>query len=200
MLLGSVALHLASHGRSPVAVVPAGTILDGPRSDGPILLGVDASVSCGDAVGYAFDEALARGAELIAVLVVDDSTVPPFVRGPARAGSIADQDEHNVLTAQLAEWVQRYPAVRIRMVVLRGRPAVALLDFGFGLTPSGSPSMVVIGGRGRGALAGFLLGSTGQSLISHAAWPVLVVRPGVVRRPEKSGLTSTPVEFLASAE
>lgn len=198
VLLGSVALHIASHGRSPVAIVPSGTILDGPRSGGPILLGVDASVSCEDAVGYAFDDASARGVELIAVLVVDDSTVPPFVRGPARAGSLEDQEENSVLTSQLTQWAQKYPEVTIRPVVLRGRPAGALLDYGLGLSPGESPCMVVIGGRGRGALAGFLLGSTGQSLITHAVWPVLVVRPGVVRRTGHRGPTSTQVQSLAS--
>ncbi len=198
VLLGSVALHLASHGRSPIAVVPSGTVLDGPRSDGPILLGVDATVSCEDAVGYAFDEASARGVELIAVLVVDDTAVPPFVRGPARPGSIEAQNENSVLTSQLAPWAERYPEVTIRPIVLHGRPAGALLDFGLGLSPAG-PSMVVIGGRGRGALTGFLLGSTGQSLITDGTWPVLVVRPGVARLPEHRA-TPTQVASLTTVE
>jgi nucleotide-binding universal stress UspA family protein len=201
VLLGSVALHLASHGRSPVAVVPSGTSPDGTRGAGPILLGVDASVGCEDAIGYAFDEAHARGVELIAALVVDDSTVPPFVRGPARPGSLEDQEEQDVLTAQLAGWARRYPRVTVRPAVLRGRPAGALLDCGLGQPPGSRPCMVVIGSRGRGGLAGLLLGSTGQNLITHAVWPVVVVRPGTVRLvDEREALTSTRVESLASAE
>ncbi len=201
VLLGSVALHLGSHGRSPVAVVPSGTSSDGADAGGPILLGVDASVGCEDAIGYAFDEADARGVELIAALVVDDSSVPPFLRGPARAGSLADQEEHEVLTSQLAGWARKYAGVIIRPMVLRGRPAGALLDYGLGLPAGSGPCMVVIGGRGRGGFAGLLLGSTGQNLITHADWPVVVVRPGTVRLADgRRDLTSTKVESLASAE
>ena len=201
VLLGSVALHLASHGRSPVAVVPSGTSPDGARKAGPILLGVDTSVGCEDAIGYAFDEANARGVELIAALVVDDSTVPPFIRGAAHPGSLEDQQEQGVLSAQLARWAQQYPEVTVRPTVLRGRPAGALLDYGLGQAPGSGPCMVVIGSRGRGGLTGLLLGSTGQKLITHAVWPVVVVRPGTVRLLDGRGeLTSTRVEFLASAE
>lgn len=201
VLLGSVALHLASHGRSPVAVVPSCAIPDGAQGAGPILLGVDASVGCEDAIGYAFDEANARGVELIAALVVDDSTVPPFVRGPARAGSLADQQEHEVLTTQISGWARQYPGVTTRELVLRGRPAAALVDYGLGLPPGGGPCMVVIGGRGRGGLAGLLLGSTGQNLITHAEWPVVVVRPGTAGvLDELRELTSTQAQSLASAE
>ena len=80
------------------------------------------------------------------------------------------------------------------------RPAAALLEYGADL-PGGGPCMVVIGSRGRDKLTGLVLGSTGQNLITHAVWPVVVVQPGTARfangRPD---LTATRVEFLTSAE
>src|SRR6478736_79034 len=43
LLLGSVALYVAAHARSPVAVVPPTTDVSAESALGPILLGVDGS-------------------------------------------------------------------------------------------------------------------------------------------------------------
>lgn len=110
-LIGSVAQHVAAQGCSPVAVIPPSASLDAAKSGGPILVGVDETDSCEAAIGYAFDEATRRGADLIAALVVNDAVVPPFVRGPARAGSQQDEDEHALLARQLDGWSEKYPSV-----------------------------------------------------------------------------------------
>ena len=170
---GSVALHVAAHGRSPVAVIsPAAP----EPSTGPILLGVDGSGTSGAAVEFAFDEAAVRGAELEAVLVWDDLALRGFARGEPLGGLLEDEEEHAVLAEQLAGWRDKYPDVIVRQVVRRGRPADALVRHGR-LQPVGQhPQMVVVGSRGRGGLTGLLLGSTSQSLICHSPWPVVVVR------------------------
>ncbi len=59
VVLGSVALHVASHGRSPVAVIPPQA---GEPTTGAVLLGVDGSGTSEAAIAYAFEEADRRGA------------------------------------------------------------------------------------------------------------------------------------------
>ena len=168
--LGSVASHVAAHGCSPVAVVPQDT----GHPDGPVLLGVDGSASCHAAMGYAFDEAHARGADLFALHARDDPAVQGLGRRPV-LDAAEGREEHAVLAEQLAGWQEKYPDVTVRQYVVPGRPGPALL--GYARHPSVHPQMIVIGGHGRGGLAGFLLGSTGHTLISQAPCPVVLARP-----------------------
>jgi nucleotide-binding universal stress UspA family protein len=169
VILGSVALHISAHGRSPVAVIPAGAA---PDAGGPVLLGVDGSRTSEAAVEFAFDEADRRGAPLRAVLVWDDVAL----RGLARVEPLVrleDEEEHAVLAEQLAGWRAKYPDVTVQQEVRRGRAAEALLRRQSG---GPAPQLVVVGSRGRGGFAGLLLGSTSHSLIGHSHWPVVVVR------------------------
>ena len=168
-ILGSVALHICAHGRSPVAVIPTGTRVD---PAGPVLLGVDGSRTSEAAVAFAFDEADRRGAALRAVLVWDDVAL----RGLAGVDSmikLEDEEEHTLLAEQLAGWREKYPDVQVEPIVRRGRAAEALLRH----DPSApAPQLIVVGSRGRGGFAGLLLGSTSHALIGHSRWPVVVVR------------------------
>lgn len=179
VLLGSVALHVAAHGRSPVAIVPPGFAAAENTSKGPVLLGVDASANSEAAVRFAFDEAAVRGVDLIAALVWDDAAIRGFVRGATRIGDFEIEEAHAVLSEQIAGWVEKYPDVAVRQVVLRGRPAKALLDYGLGLPTGRHPQAMIVGSHGRGGLTGMILGSTSQGLITHAIWPVMVVRPDI---------------------
>ena len=177
VVLGSVALHVAAHGRSPVAVISSHT--PGPSS-GPVVLGVNGSAISEDAVSYAFDEASRRRARLDAVLVWDDLAMHGLGRGKQRMAAMEDDEEHVVLAEQLAGWRDKFPDVEVHQLVDRGRPAEALLRYADGLPAGGSPQLIVVGSRGRGGLTGLLLGSTSQRLICHSVWPVVVVRQGTL--------------------
>ena len=120
VLVGSVALYVAAHACSPVAVVPPTAEVTGT---GPVLVGVDERPDSMSAIGFAFDEAAIRGAGLVATLVFDDLAYRGFAKGATLIGRIADSEEHAVLSEQLAGWREKYPDVPVEKIVLRGRPA-----------------------------------------------------------------------------
>ena len=66
--------------------------------------------------------------------------------------------------------VQRYPGVAVECVVAEGAAAQAVLDH------CGDAQLVVVGTRGRNALASTLLGSTSLNLLQHSEIPVMVCR------------------------
>ncbi|MGS0686374.1 universal stress protein [Nakamurella sp. GG22] len=168
VLLGSVALYVASHGRSPVAVVPAAG-----SPDGPVVVGVDGSHSSDAAVEFAFDEADARGADMVAVLAWDELAKQRFARRPVVRDPRDSTDDDAMLAEQLAGWHEKYPDVAVRRVLFKGQPAEAMLRFG---DRDQHPAMLVVGSRGRGGFTGLLLGSTSQTVLTHATCPVVVVR------------------------
>ncbi|HEY7814405.1 MAG TPA: universal stress protein [Nakamurella sp.] len=184
--VGAVTSYVTAHAVSPVAVVPPDT----GHPDGPVLVGVNGSTGCQAAIGYAFDEADARGADLFALHAWDDPALQWFARRPVR-DDVEEQQEHALLTDQLTGWPEKHPDVTVRQYVMRGRPGPALLRCARHAPLH--PQMIVVGGHGRGGLAGFLLGSTGHILIGHADCPVVVVRPDPSRltrrqrRPAGSG-------------
>ncbi|WP_395729217.1 universal stress protein [Nakamurella sp.] len=176
VLIGSVALHVAAHAHSPVAVVPPATDLSVDGRDRPVLLGVDGGSSGSAAIGYGFEEAAVRATRLQAVLVLDDTE--PWLADEGRAPRRPTLDRAlALLSEQLAPWEGKYPSVPVDQIVRRGRPAPALLECLAHGPVRDRPGLFVVGSRGRGGLAGLLLGSTSQQLIARGTVPVIVVRP-----------------------
>lgn len=171
VLTGSVALHLAARGASPVAVVPN----TDNATTGAVLVGVDPLGSSQPALDLAFDEAARRGADLVAVLAGDRVVAHQgFARRPVRPLPVELEEDAAVLSEQLSGWAEKYPEVTVRPLVMDGRPARCLADFAE-LTGTERPQLTVVGSRGHGSLAGLVLGSTSHELIARATGPVLVV-------------------------
>ncbi|WP_030914262.1 universal stress protein [Streptosporangium amethystogenes] len=167
MLLGSVALGVAGHAVCPVAVIrrmPA-------RSGGEVVVGVDGSVAGVSAIEFAFAEASLRGADLRAVHAWNQPVVGGGTFAPAPAEETAE-GERRLLAEALAGWSERYPDVRVTEQVEQGHPVDVLKN------ASAQADLLVVGSRGRGDLAGLLLGSVSHSLLQHAVCP-LVVTPSV---------------------
>ena len=140
---------------------------DSSERSGRIVVGLDGSSSSIAALasGIRFASSLNANLELITTWAypADFQTIPtPDTWSP-------EQDAIEIL-ANASE--QTFPAGLPQWVILRpeqGRAAAALIE------ASKGAEMLIVGSRGRSALAGLLLGSVSTECAEHATCPVLVV-------------------------
>jgi nucleotide-binding universal stress UspA family protein len=137
-----------------------------------IVVGIDGSPSSNEALSWAIRQAQLTGAGLEAVTAWEY---------PVSFGYVASySDDFNpdaqarlVLDRAIGEAVVGSPAIEIRRVAGEGNPARMLVG------ASKNASLLVVGSRGHGELAGMLLGSVSQYCVGHADCPVVVIRrPG----------------------
>jgi nucleotide-binding universal stress UspA family protein len=171
LLVGSVAVQVSAHAQCPVLKVPPDTrprALEQPT----VVVGVDGSKLSAKAIDFAFDQAEALGARVIAVyawtspfLTYDDGqTMLQFNEAEV-------QESGRVLVAEsVAGAMADHPDVECETRLISGSAARALL------VTAESASLMVVGSRGRGGFTGLLLGSVSQSVLHHAPCPVAIVR------------------------
>jgi len=167
LVLGSVAVALAARGACPVVIVRGET----RNTDGPVVVGTDGSPVSEAALGFAFDAAAVRGAELVALHAWSPTAVDKALEPMMDWDAVADEEDA-VLAERLSGWGQKYPQITVRRSVVRDGAARALVD------ASRGAQLVVVGSRGRGNAAGLLLGSVSHGVLHAAHCPVAVVRPG----------------------
>jgi nucleotide-binding universal stress UspA family protein len=166
MVLGSVSRYAAARATCPVVVVRQANM----AVHHEVAVGIREPQDTTEALTFAFEEASARHADLVAVHawywfpaalraeVGQDAIDGPF--NPERISTEAAQS----LSALLDEWGEKYPDARIRQDVIRGHPARVLANY------SARADLLVIGRHGdRG------IGSTRHALLDHARGPVAVV-------------------------
>lgn len=175
LLLGSTAEGLAGHAGCPVVVVPDVTE---PAPNAPVVVGVDGSPVSDAAVAVAFDEAATRDVDLVAVHAWSDFVGTGLYAPLLTVREWSEEDlsevedaEWRVMVEQLAGWRDKYPDVNVQRVLVKERPAAALLDH------AQRAQLLVVGSRGRGGLTSTLLGSTSRAVLHHAPCPVIVVGP-----------------------
>ncbi|WP_426566778.1 universal stress protein [Angustibacter sp. McL0619] len=176
---GSVAASVAEHAACPVVVVPEP---DGQRSNsattpvaaqgaGGVVVGVDDSPECTDAIGFAFGQAASRGAWLTAVHCTwVDPEARPTASGPERLEAGPEQLE--AMNPELARWARRYPEVPVHLVLAKEPVAASLAEV------AGDAQLLVVGSRGRGSIVSRLLGSVSRRLVLAPPCPVAVVIRG----------------------
>ncbi|MEU5904670.1 universal stress protein [Micromonospora sp. NPDC047527] len=157
LLAGSTAVSVAAHAHCPVVVVRDGT---GSEPDGLVAVGVDGSEPSLVALGFAAERAAQRRVPL--------RVLHAWTPGPnAEAGVPA---ERAAVEQALEPWRRTFPELDVTVDLVPGSPAAMLIE------ASRDARVVVVGSRGRGGLAGMLLGSVSQQVIQHAHCPVAVVR------------------------
>ncbi|MFH8798016.1 universal stress protein [Streptomyces sp. NPDC017936] len=159
LLLGSTPVSLASRSHCPVMTVRAEHRASAEA--GPVVLGVDGSPDSDEAVGVAFAEASQRQAELVAVHAWQPDKAPP---------DAAPESAARLLAQAIAGRADARPDVTVRRDVVDGTAREVLLE------ASRAAQLLVVGARGRSGIAGLLLGSVSQAVMTHAHCPVVTVR------------------------
>lgn len=172
LLLGSVGANVAEHASCPVVVVRGRE-----NAHGPVVVGIDGSERAEAALDFGFGYADRHRLPLVALHVYTLGAffypampypVPPFPiseeldRVRSEATRTAEES--------LGRWTAKYPDVSARAEVAEGPAAHHLVE------ASGNASLLVVGTRGHGGLAGMLLGSVSQAVTRHAACPVAIAR------------------------
>jgi nucleotide-binding universal stress UspA family protein len=138
-----------------------------------ILVGVDGSKESRDAAGFAASIASAIGSQLTIASVVPP--VVPTLGAPELVARAQDweAEEYQQAQAMLKDIASSLgQEVVIEKLVARGAPAAALAE----LACSDEVVLVVVGHRGRNAVARALLGSVADRLVQISPKSVLVVR------------------------
>ncbi|ACU36356.1 universal stress protein [Actinosynnema mirum] len=154
LLLGSTAVAVGARSSCPVVVVP-----DHDPKPGPVVCGIR-SVDDTAALARAFEQA--RGNRLVVV-----STTRPHLLSAPDDQATADHSAH--LARTVDPWRRRHPDVQVDLVVRGDHPAHTLREWARGA------SLLVVGSRGRGTLAGWLHASTSQALLHRTPCPVMLV-------------------------
>jgi nucleotide-binding universal stress UspA family protein len=143
---------------------------------GTIVVGVDGSDLSRSALRWAVDEAKVRRDRVVAVHAWE----PPLVVAvdippdPDPPESVPEQVAHGQEGAEV--FVERIAAefrgegVEIEPRAIEGEPAQVLIGLG------DEADLLVVGSRGKGRLAGRLLGSISQEVAHHARCPVVIHR------------------------
>jgi nucleotide-binding universal stress UspA family protein len=143
-----------------------------PDRGGDVLVGVDGSDAAVRALDFAADEAQRRGVGVTALHAYTHPTslgpgdMLPLVYEPAQFAA----EEGTLLDQAVSTCSAAHPEVSVTGRLVHGEPRHALLD------AAATAGLVVVGSRGRGGLAGLLLGSVSHAVAHHASCPVAIVR------------------------
>ena len=136
-----------------------------------ILLAVDGSEHGYHAARMAADLARAMKSEILRI-VVSYNKIPPYLGEPNLQQAInARLTEAQGILQKAVEAVGDVPA-EIHTELIEGDTAESIIE----VAKTRESSVIVMGSRGLGGLAGLVLGSTSQKVVSHAPCPVLIVR------------------------
>jgi nucleotide-binding universal stress UspA family protein len=136
-----------------------------------ILIGYDGSAHGKKALEYGIDFAMHADAEMTIVTVFPK--VPDFLGAPQYDEIVRRLvSEAQSMAEMAAEQARACGIEQVRVEVLQGSPAEAILN----VAETRGCDCIVVGSRGRGEMAGLLLGSVSDRLAHHSKAPVLIVK------------------------
>ena len=164
VMLGSVGAQAAARAVCPTVVVrgPGGS----PETGAAVVVGVDGTEASETVLAFGFDHASRHHTPLRAVLCWHPDL---FAIVAGRPEPPAPTHVEAWLSETLAGWRDKYPDVQTHPQVVREHSPDGLL------LASQSQYLLVVGSRGRHAMAGTLLGSVSQGVLHHASCPVAVI-------------------------
>ncbi|WP_314220109.1 universal stress protein [Streptomyces zaehneri] len=170
-----------------------------------ITVGLDGSQESRAAAEWAAREARLRGRPLKIVHVWEPVPEPmaeaPLLgaetqrhRTERRETGVSPAEGWERISREAAEGVRlRHPGVEVRTEQVSGHPGDALAE------AAKSAELLVLGSRGLGGIAGFLVGSVGLFAIAHADRPVVLVRAleaaADEHEPDPAGVPSAATPF-----
>lgn len=165
LLLGSTANGLVARAHCPVVVLHDDQAARVSYRQS-VVVGVRGSPDDERVLAFAFAEAVARSTDLVAVHAWQDVVLEASFRsvGPLVDWAGVAADEERLLGEMLGGWRDEEPDVPVREVVLRERPAAALV------AAATTAQLLVVGHRRR-----IRLGSTTHGVLHRAPCPVAVV-------------------------
>jgi nucleotide-binding universal stress UspA family protein len=136
-----------------------------------ILLAVDGSEHALRAAQVAAGLARRMESEELRIVVAYDP-IPPYLGEPNLQHAINNRlNESQEILRKAVEAVGKVPA-EVHTEVIEGDAAEAIIN----VAETRRSDVIVMGSRGLGRLAGLVLGSVSQKVVSHAPCPVLIVR------------------------
>jgi nucleotide-binding universal stress UspA family protein len=142
---------------------------------GPVVVGLDGSPASVTAAWWAAHEAVDRSLPL---LLLHSWTTQPLNVPVAQEALSKQRYGGQVLQRMEAELLHRHPGLTVTTELVSEPAAQALLDLGE------TASLLVLGSRGHGSVASFLLGSISLHVLGLARCPIVIVRAGDPAVPE----------------
>jgi nucleotide-binding universal stress UspA family protein len=171
LILGSVTVQLSAYAPCPTVVIPPG-LRPGTRKTPTVVVAVDGSKTSAKAIDFAFDQAEARHARVVAVHAWTSPWLT-YSNGQVQLQFDEEQAEEScrlLVAESVAGAAADHPDVPWTARLITGQAARAILQ------AAEAADLLVVGSRGHGGFAGLLLGSVSQSVLHHTPCPIAIVR------------------------
>ncbi len=145
-----------------------------------IVIATDGSPSAHEAVELGLELAKAEGVQAVAVHVAPAADLVPTGFGLAVPAHLPHElDEHDRAPLEEASAQAEEHGVELTTVLLQGDPVDEIVAYADTI----DADLIVVGSRGRGAVASAVLGSVSRGVLHEARRPVLVARNVAARTP-----------------